>query len=277
MNKIEKKKQELSKKLFWLCTVIGTSIIILLFAVNICAYKLTGYDTQLYLIALSILIMGMIARVSYSTSKYKNVYKCFLVGVVAFLLFITIITGTIAYRNYELQERMEDTRRYVDAEFEYLQYEWEMEERAIYIYDNNFTKDEKIMSALYTIRSIYPFLDKQMPILRDKMAVLVDNVTLTNYAGARDQYLFCAEMNAPYSENYTTYFNIFNEKYKRPFRWIFPTVLPVPDIARWDEEYMFAIESDYDSDHNDGFEVEWYSDELEYIESQLDFISGCNL
>ena len=261
-------KQKTLEGLFGLCVTIGAGIGISMFILGLIDKQITEYDLQIEMIAFSILMVGWIIRASYSKIKYKDAAE---IGLAVGVVFLLIMTGVTAYNTHEQHECIQKYEEEMSRYFAYESKQWEM---AIDMYNDNFTKDEEIMSALYVIRDIHPFLTEQMPILKEKMDVLTNNVTVDNYVDARDQYLFCVEMNIPYSENYTLYFDIFDEKYKEKLYWIneYSTPLPEPDeVGRW--EFMFAIESDYDS-RRDGFEVEWYSDELEYIGSQLDFISG---
>lgn len=261
-------KQKKLEELFGLCVAVGAGVGISMFIIGLIDKQITEYGSQIEMIALGILMVGWIIRVSYSKIKCKDAVEIGLGVGVGLLL---IMVGVTAYNTYEQQEYIQ---KYIEEQSRYFAYESKQKVIAFDMYNDNFTKDEEIMSALYVIRDIHPFLQKQMPILKEKMCILTNNITVDNYVDARDQYLFCMEMNVPYSENYTVYFDIFDEKYKEKFCWIneYSTPLPEPDeVGRW--EFMFAIESDYDSRH-DGFEVEWYSDELEYIGSQLDFISG---
>lgn len=261
-------KQKILEELFGMCLTVGTSIVITMFILGLIDKQMTEYDPQISMIAFSILMVSWIIRISYSKIKCKDAAE---IGIAVGVVFLLVITGVTAYNTYEKQEYIQ---KYIEEISRYFADESKQRNLAIDMYNNNFTKDEEVMSALYVIRDIHPFLTKQMLILKEKMRILTNNVTVDNYVDARDQYLFCVEMNIPYSENYTVYFDIFDEKYKEKLCYIneYSTPLPEPDeVGRW--EFMFAIESDYD-DHRDGFEVEWYSDELEYIGSQLDFISG---
>lgn len=202
------------------------------------------------------------------------------VGVVLVIILSILATGLIYYYhtdfpgsaryNFEIELGKERAKMGLKD----MIYCDEQERLAINMYNNNFTKDEEIMSALYVLRDIRPFIVAQIPTLRDKLCILTKNITMHNYVEARDQYLLCKQMNDPYSENYTVYFNILNEKYKHMWRWLYGRTTPLIDPDEIGKRFMFAIESDYDNDHNDGFEVAWYSDELEYIGSRLDFISG---
>lgn len=194
------------KKIFMICAAVGIGTTALLLIPHLIFGEITGYDVQISMINTCILFMGLFARVSYSRFKpiSKNAVKFGIVIVVAILLVM------VAYRINEENEKKEWIKKleyYAKVDLEYWIYQMEMEDAAIDLYNNNFTKDEEIMSAFYTIRVIHPFLTEQMLVLRNRMRVLVNNVTMDNYIDARDQYLLCMEMNIPYSDFISTILN----------------------------------------------------------------------
>ena len=86
-------------------------------------------------------------------------------------------------------------------------------------------------------------------------------------------------MDNDYSENYTFYFNRFDESYDDLWYVDYDSV-PFPEIPSFkyyvegEGFFLFAIKDDCDSDHDEGFEILWFSDELHYFEQQLGYISG---
>lgn len=136
---------------------------------------------------------------------------------VIFLVFaIILFSGVIGiyikdYQEEQEWERIWDMQKMMAIE----DIKWSMiwQKRAENAYQN-YTNDSEMMDAFTSIATIHPFLKEQMNHLREYMVILVNNVTIDNYTCAYEQFVLCYTIDRDYSENYTFYFNQYNELYE---------------------------------------------------------------
>jgi len=201
-------------------------------------------------------------------------HKSKVIIIVASIVIVAIIItcGMINFYLEREREQEEGRNARLDMEIEYWRWQMKWEQAAIASYEECI-KDNETMDAFYALRKIDPFLKDQIPPLREYMEILYDNITTENYGKAYDQFILCNVMDKTYSENYSFYFQQIDEKYEN-MTYIGHDSVPYINQMEdyWKGGYLFAIESDYDDDHDDGFELEYYTDELEYYQDQISYI-----
>jgi len=203
----------------------------------------------------------------------KQKAKTTIIVVSLVIVALIILVGMV---NFYLEGERENERAVearLHAEIDCYRWEMKREQAAIVSYEE-YIRDNETMNAFYTLREINPFIKEQMFYLREYMKILYDNITAGNYEIAHYQFRVCNAMDKSYSENYSFYFQQIEEKYEN-MSWL--DHRSVPYINQGDEwgsrdRYLFAIESDYDSSHSDGFELEYYTDELKYYQEQINYI-----
>ena len=194
------------------------------------------------------------------------------VASIAIVVLIILISIGIFIVERE-RDYKEDSEMAIRALLNHMKWEAKCEKDAIRSYEE-YTRDNETMNAFFTLREINPFIKEQMPYLREYMKILHDNVTIGNYEIAHYQFRICNAMDKTYSENYSFYFQQIDEKYEN-MTWLnYRSVPYINQGGYWEirDRYLFAFESNYDSDHDEGFELEYYTNELEYYEEQINYI-----
>ncbi|KPL02054.1 MAG: hypothetical protein AMJ90_06845 [candidate division Zixibacteria bacterium SM23_73_2] len=243
------------------------AIAILLFYYTYYLFLFEKPDLIILLLGISFVFLGLMSLL-FNTDKEMAI--AFLIVAI---LIISGCLGTYFKYTQEMDKEIKTSDMRFKAHMEQWSWEQECMEKAIATY-NVYKNDLEIMNVFYNIRSIHPFLKQQMIPLREYMKNLTKNITVDNYDLAFKQFSLCYTMNIDYSSDYTFYFNRFNKLYKN-LSFVNYKSIPYSVGSEFEVEgedfFLFAIKDDLDSNHDDGFEILWFSDELEYIKSQLEY------